>query len=119
MIDDKPVSVRPGIPLDPIAQLERGELRPIGIVVWSGGNSDQVAVANPLRVALYIVPQFGAGQYVIGPEGCQIQPSASWLSGPLPTVVHVRDFPGMVQGAWIGSGMVGTSVYVYEYTLST
>lgn len=109
---------RPGLPLDPLLQLGMGEFRTIGVVTWTGGTRDPVAVANPLRVALYLVPLSGSGNYVVGPAGNDVFKPAGWTADALPNVIHCRDYPGMVQGEWIGSGMVGTSISVYEYVLS-
>ena len=116
-IPDKPAPVRPGLPIDPVLQLWRGEFRRLPDVVWSGGLVDPVAPANPMRVCLMTWNVDTSNLYAIAPSPGPAFVSAAGSGSPLPASAHVRDYPGATQGAWVGSGVIGTTIGVAEYTL--
>ncbi len=113
----EPMPRRPGLPLDPILQLWGGQLVALPTVTWSGGPADAVAPANPSRVALFLQHSVGAGEFTIAPTPGPCSIPANLSQQPTPYVVHCRDYPGIVQQSWVGTGMIGTQVQVWEYTL--
>ena len=117
-IEGKPKPNRPGLPLDPLVQLWAGEFRRLPDVVWTGGLDDPVAPENPMRVALYTWNVDTANSYGLSPFPGPSFPTASGSQVPAPNVIHVRDYPGAAQGAWVGGGVIGTTIGVAEYTLN-
>jgi hypothetical protein len=108
---------RRGLPVDPVLQLWGGQLQPWPPATWTGGNSDPIAIPNPMRVALYTWPLATTIGYAIGPAPGPIGVVGKLTYQCQPTVCHCRDYPGMAQGAWVGSGPVGESIGVAEYVL--
>ena len=114
---DHGMPLRLGLPLDPILQLYAGTLRRLPDVTWTGGNADTVAPANPARVCLFVADASGVGGFSLAPfPGPSPTVIAGGSAGP-PTYIHCRDYPGMTQSAWVGSGQVGQTLAVWEYTL--
>lgn len=116
-IEGKPKPNRPGLPLDPLLQLAMGEVRRLPDVTWTGGSADPVAPENPMRVCLFTWNADTANGYGLAPAPGPSFPTASGSQVPSPNAIHVRDYPGVAQGAWVGCGVVGTTVSVAEYTL--
>lgn len=114
---DSPAPLRPGLPLDPVLQLWAGESRRLPDVTWTGGAADPVAPANPMRVCLVTQQSAGAGQYALSPGPGPVALTASPVHGPGPVSMHCRDYPGLTQGEWVGTGMLGTTIAVWEYQL--
>lgn len=117
-MDANPTMRRPGLPLDPVLQLYAGSIELLPDVTWTGGGSDPVAPTDPMRVALYVVPSLGTSPFALGPAGGTLAGLFNGSADPRPVVLHCRDYPGLVQGAWVGSGMIGNMVAVYCYRLS-
>lgn len=118
MIDDAPTLVRPGLPLDPLLQLVNGQSRYLGSFAMDGATAFQIAPPSPLRVAI-VCMNTGPNQYaVFGPEGPDYTLMSSSIAPFQPVSFHVRDYPGLVQGAWYAYGMLGGIVGAWEYVLN-
>jgi hypothetical protein len=100
-----------------VLQLARGECRRIASFNWTGGTEDAVAPANPRRVALYIVTPAGGSGWAINPAGSTAGTLFVINSPGNPVHFHVRDYPGMVQLAWVGGGTAGSPIEVWEYQI--
>ncbi len=118
MIPDPPPLLRPGLPLDPQLQLDRGELSaPVDIVVPVSGLIQALA-ARPLRVALYVAPVVTGGAWSLWPG----QPPAGAVGATslvsVPMYLHCRDYPGLVQGEWWVLAGFSDRIRVWEYFLN-
>lgn len=119
MIDDNPTNaVRPGLPLDPLLQLIKGSSRYLGSFAMDSATAFQIAPPSPLRVAI-VCMNTGPNQFVVfGPEGPDYTLMSSSIAPFQPVSFHVRDYPGLVQGAWYAYGMLGGIVGAWEYVLN-
>lgn len=108
---------RPGLPIDPILQLGVGEVVVLPSVTWTGGSADVVAGPNPNRVALYLWRVSGAAPWTVVPAPGPAAVGLFISTDDYVTVLHCRDYPGLTQGGWVGSGNVGEIVAVAEYVL--
>jgi hypothetical protein len=115
---DKAIPRRPGLPVDPLLQLWAGAVTPPTVYVIDAGGSVQVAVADPMRVALFVAPRPGTLTWDIAPFAAPPAPTLSPVVAGGPLVYHCRDYPGIVQADWHVSGTPGDGITVYSYTLA-
>jgi len=109
---------RPGLPLDPLLQLAAGALTALSSVSVPTATWTLLAPADPLRVVLYAYPSAGSGQMVLGPPGLVTPPTPATGEVAPPLAIHVRDYPGLVQGdVWVWAQAAGI-VQWQSYKLS-
>lgn len=112
------VPVRPGLPVDPVLQLWAGSFSLSARVTLAAGTPQVAAKSNPMRAALYFVNESGGNGFTVGPAGSSPWSGVTLTPSGIPLVMHVRDFPGLVQGEIIIDGYTGMVVSVWQYVLA-
>lgn len=118
-MDNVPVMMplRPGLPVDPVLQLYAGFIAPLQTRTITVGGSVQIALPNPMRVALYVIPSLVATQFSLQPFGVVPSNTIPVTYNGLPLCLHCRDYPGLVQAPWFAVATLGDSFSVWEYVL--
>lgn len=121
MKDEKKRQERParaGLPLDPLLQLWGGEVTTPVVYTVGASGSIQVAIPDPMRVALYVVRMTGLGGYRLSPFKAIAGTVIVTDEDAAPAVIHCRDYPGIVQADWYITAGIGDTFTVYSYRLA-
>jgi hypothetical protein len=115
---DQVLPCRRGLPADPVLQLAAGSVTDLGAFAVPALTTVLVARANPMRVALYLLPVEITGTFQMSPfPDPPISLYQYRATNPGPVAWHCRDYPGITQGEWWLTSERADTYRLFEYTL--